>query len=883
MINVNANQTVLENSLARIGLTRDGRVSFIVDKASGEDIAVPGGNPVFVARKKGGVEAGVMRLDWAGDVVTVILENGESFAVSICCLDRYFAFEIVSWKAPSVEELIMGCLLVDQRADSLSAGVFGAAMTVNVDPVDFPDCLNHRTNGRVIPRFGALGARYAFAAAPFNLRKSILLDIFRAVDRERGIVSSTGGVYGRDSLINFGNYTIQFDSSMDFVRRNLPFFRSIGVDQIDFHKGPLTFRQGDFAFSHYKDASGFRDNVTSLLENNGLSAGLHTYSHYIDYTCDTLLSDRLCREQLKVAGTFTLSKSIDESATLIPVDGDTSGLCVDFGFCTVNTPYLLINDELIKFRAREPRGIVVEARGCCGTRPAAHKQGSVVKHLEGRYYGLTPVLGSDLFYDIARRTAKAFNEGGFRMIYLDALDGIASHCDPAVESSFYIASFVHEVLKNCDRDPVLEGSTYPPAMWAARGRTGAWDTPGRAYKRFNKLHADYNKAFIDRFGVPVLGWYDFYPLDERYPGNEHIKYQHTDDIDQMGSLAVAYDFPNVFNGLTPEALEKYPALKRNVLLYKQYDDLRKSGAVPGSVRERMRASKYEFRLLPSGGQNPSKKAPVFQEACYKKAKFYDVSDSERNCALFSNPFGAQQPFVRIEALLSAEDADVFTLLEGIDQCAPAAFPVKKRFDQCVDISNCLAKHVRIRGNGQKDSKIAIKLRCATDGEPGLAEYVIDTDFTGERDFLLIETDNGERSDHPFENNEETYPVYRTPFNNDRVNEISVEYEGGSAGPCLSPLTARAHKFVDISNPVLRIGNTSVTFKCMLRSTDLIEFDGKKAIVLDRFGNSREIAFESDLKAPGGSFTASLCSFDEACPDGFVRRAQLTLGFFGDIL
>ena len=878
MIKEDRGTVVFENSLAKVGIEAKGaNVSYIIDKKSGENIAASSGMPFVYALLEDGSFAGSASLTLSGNVIKARFEGLGDVSVKVSCRDRYFTFEVLAFDAPSAAELFFGCLTVSEKADSLSCGVFGAAMTALSDPVDFPDFSGHRSVCRVVPRIGASGAKYAAAVAPFALRKQILKEIFGEVDRQKGIVSSTGGVFGREVADNFYNYIIQFESSMDFIQKNLPFYKSIGVEQIDFHKGPTTFRQGDFAFARYKNATDFRENVAKTLERNGLSAGLHTYAHYIDYTCEPLLADKACREQIKVMETFTLAKAADASSTVFYVEEDTSAVSDDFGFCVVNTPYLLIDDELVKFTgAAGGHGLQIAERGVCGTKPSAHKQGAAVKHLEGRYYGLTPVLGSDLFYDIARRTAKTFNEGGFSMIYLDAIDGIASHCDPNAESSLYIALFVHELLKNCHRDPILEASTFPASMWAARGRTGAWDTPGRCYKRFNNIHTDANKAFIDLFGVPILGWYDFYPMDDRYPGNEHIKYQHTDDIDHMGSLAVAYNFPNVFNGLTPEALEKYPALRRNVFLYKKYDDLRKSGAVPISVREKMRASSRSMRLLPD--------TEIFQETSYQKAKLYDLSDSSRNTAKFDNPFGTQQPFVRIEALLSAENEDLLTLFGDTANASPLTFPATRRFERRLDITNCLAKHIKIHGNGRQGSKIAVKLRCATDGEKGFAEYVIDTDFIGDRDFLLIETDNGERSDHNFEQGEELYEelygVFRTPFNNDRVTEISIESEGDTSGVTLSKVTTRAHKFVDLKDPCVTVGSTSATFRCSLRSTDFIEFDGKKALLMDRYGNSREIPFESNLTVPAGPFTAALSTSNPVEKEGPVLRAQLTLGVFG---
>ena len=222
MIKTDADLIFFENTLAKIGISSaGGRVAYIIDKKSGENIAIPGGNPFITARGKDGVAVKVSKLSQGGDVITALTDGGK-FTFRVECHDRYFAFEVLTWDAPQIDELFFGCLSVDKKADELGVGVFGASMTVGVDPVDFPDFINHRTCGRIMPQLreirtagstGAVGAKYAAVVTPFEARKSILEEIYRDVDREKGIVSSTGGVWGRDSAVNFGNYTIQFESS----------------------------------------------------------------------------------------------------------------------------------------------------------------------------------------------------------------------------------------------------------------------------------------------------------------------------------------------------------------------------------------------------------------------------------------------------------------------------------------------------------------------------------------------------------------------------------------------------------------------------------------------------------------------------------------------
>ena len=864
----------LENRYAEIVLSREGAViEAVIDKAAGQDIKAAKGIPLFILETKEEETIPIRTVSLCDNLLTVETANG-AFDLAVTAAEHYFTFEVLT----SLPEGTFRAYIANARydydpADKSDIGAVGIAMTVSVDPMEFPDAKSRKTGGRIYPHLADKGAKYALILAPICEQRDIIKEVCLAIDRNRGICSTTGGAWGRDSRLNFSNYTIQSESSREFIEANIPFFKSIGVDQIDLHQGGGTFRQGDFRFMRYENAAEFRKNVSDVLAQHGMTAGLHTYSHYIAYHCDTILSNPDDQAQLKVMETFTLAEDIGEDAGFIPTVESTEAVSDDFGFCRTNTPFVLIDNEIIEFK-NHPHGFTVARRGCAGTKAVPHSAGAAVRHLEGHYHGFTPVLGSELFYRIARNTAKTFNEGGFRMIYLDALDGIGQHCDAPNECWYYTAAFVCEVLRYCETDPVLEGSTYMPSMWAARGRIGAWDTPYRGYKEWNNQHAASNRDFIDRYGTPILGWYDFYPMTDQYPGNEHTRYHHTDSIEHMGSLAVMYDFPNVFNGTSQGALNRYAGMRRNIGLYKKYDDLRKAQYFSEEYRQKLIDGAYEYHLKEKRGGRF-----VFEEKDYQTAKLFDLNDPERNTGDFRNPFGAQMPFLRIEAMLSTAYRNPVVLLPLDESRELVSQPLSCNYGGELNLSEHLAKTVRVFGNGIAGGKIAVKLRCATNSESGYGEYIIDTDFHGWREFILIESDNGERTDHGFEKNEGRYAIFRSSLNNDRITAVSVETEGDMTGVRMSSILAYEHTYEILKNPTVTIGNTSILFECELMSSDFIEFDGKTAKVIDRYGNEKPVWFTASegFRVPRGKFRASLTA--RALNRG-TPRAKLTFGFTG---
>ena len=848
----------------------------IIDKKTGNDIK--GEETTFVTLfmpdKKTAYKT--IKATLVNNIITVETEGG-NFEVKVKAFNSYFEFELVS----ALPENAFKCRLAHAKysydfKDKSNTAACGVALTYWTNPVFYPDCKSLETRGEVVRHLKDTGARYALIVAPICEQRKIIKTAFKTIDRNNGIYSEIGGAWGRDSRLCFGNYTIQYESSKEFLNSHLEFFKKIGVDQVDFHQGEATFRQGDFKFERYESANDFKKNVSDVLEANGLASGLHTYSHYIRYDCP-LLADEKWQGDLKVIETLTLAEDIDENELFLKTNESTNDVSNDFTFFSKSTPLLLVGNEVVQF-AEAKDGFKLLARGCAGSKAVAHKKGEIIKHIEGFYHGATPVLGSDLFLEIARLTAKAFNEGGFSQIYLDAFDAIIKHCDRENEAWFYFAQFVCEILKYTDKYPLIEYAAMDPSIWAARGRVGAFDTPYRSYKEFNLRHLEYNRDFIDRYSAPTLGWYSFYPTTDKYPGNEHTKYHHTDSIEFMGAMAVMYDFSNVFNGMTPASLERLAGLRRNVKLYRKYDDLRKQGYFADEYLEKLRKGKYEYKLKEKDGKW------IFVEKDYKIAKLYDLNDADRNFAKFRNPFKTQVPFIRIESLLSTVGNNPTVLLELdenkdlLDQFKENESKIVHTFGGEIDMSDKLAKKVRVLGNGKKGSAVCIKTRCASNSELGFGEYIIETDFEGWRDFILLESDNGDRPEFKFEKGEGLWAIYRSSLNNDRLTSIEIQTSGDVSGVRMSSIVACDHTYEILKNPTVTVGDASIMFECELMSSDFIEFDGNEAKVIDRYGNEKKIWFKADnFKVPEGEYTVKL---EATALNRNTPRAQLTIGLTG---
>ena len=341
----------------------------------------------------------------------------------------------------------------------------------------------------------------------------------------------------------------------------------------------------------------------------------------------------------------------------------------------------------------------------------------------------------------------------------------------------------------------------------------------------------------------------------------------------MGSLAIMYNYSTVYNDVSKKKLEQYPGYRRNVELYKKYNTLRKSGYFKESTLEKLRASKHEFKLVDKGNGKW-----CFVEKNYDTKRLYDIQTPERAVAEFSNPFKAQKPFIRIESCMSSLGRDPMMLLP-LDENRPLSEQLKvHEFGGEVNVTDNMALKVRVKGNGKKGT-VSIKTRFATNGPSrGYALYLIDTDFKGWRDFTLFETDNGTRDGLKAEDGEHLWRIYRNPIYTNRLVSVELYGDGDIEGVQMSSITACRHTYDVIKNPKVKIGDEEIMFECELTSTDFIEWDGEKAVVLDRYANEKPIWFTGSVTAPKGKYKAELtvASSLNNCP----VNAILTFGTTG---
>lgn len=763
--------------------------------------------------------------------------------------DEYITFEVVSANRQDFYSLTYGA--ADLEIDYSEKESFGAAtlsMKLNTDTRELPG-KNNLMGAICYPELGIIGSKAAIIGSPEDEVREIMKKVLANVKKGDLPVSTVGGPFAQEYEGNYGTYIItselidpnNLDSWIEMLKK-------FNIDQVDFHQG-LIFRQGDMVFNEKMYPNGISDfkKIIDRLHQEGIKAGLHTYAYYIHP--DSSYISPVPSKDLDILAQFTLSWDIDSEENIIPVDESTANISLTTGFFVKNSHYLMIDDEIIQFRnvsRTSPYGFTEVIRGACGTKPAPHKKGAEVKHLTQFFFMFTPRPDSELFLEIARKTAQVYNEAGFDMIYLDALDGIGTIVKKPEFAWYYATLFVNEILKYTEKPPILEYSTMYPNLWYARSRMGALDIPTRGYKTFVDLHCNLNDQQAHSKYLPSqLGWLSLYPpsiIPDELP-NFQVRYLFSEDLDYIGTKSIAYNsgLSYVWN-IDQTIIETFPILSRYSERIKQYELLRKSNYFSDEVKEKLKAKGLDYSLI-----KDSKGEWAFIRKNYDKTKILSMKDG-RNSFITNNPFDQQKPALRIEALYSAESYESDKAIDLIvfnEEKDIKAQPMEVSFsNKPLNLKENLALGVWIYGNGSGDT-INIQLSSPEYRVSGFADHFIKVDFTGWRYFTLVETDNGEYPEIKWKGKEydesnffkNAYKEFREMVYYDEITSVKVMQSGDSRGIRLKTIKALPVKKLEIKDPSLVVNGKKITFKTKLQSGTYLEYyPNGECVVYDLYGN-----------------------------------------------
>lgn len=908
---------VLENELVRWEISAEGWNRRFVDKSNGRDYLAQEPPSCFALVIQAGQEHPTLRMAWENSELRLDFgETGVRAVIAVASEKRYFRLKVLSVEGGRPDELIFGNVPLTLKGsldEPLAACGLALNLKTNVSSIPGP---SKHVRASCYSRFGFEGAELAVVGCPQAVLRDVMKEVVSAAEELPH--SSIGGPWALDAEISRGSYLFDFgEITEQTVDSWIAFTKGLGLNQIDFHTGG-SLRFGDYTPNPNLFPNG-RASVKAVLDKlhtAGIAAGLHTYAFFIAKTSPyvTPVPD----PRLGKDAAFTLAAALAPDAATVPVVEPTTEMSAATGFFLRNSATLQIGDELITYAGvskEPPYAFTGCQRGACGTKAAAHAEGTKVHHLKECFGLFTPDADSTLLAEVAANTADTFNECGFDMIYLDALDG--EDILAGGENSWHYGSkFVFEIAKRLEKPALFEMSTFHHHLWYVRARMGAWDHPCRSHKRYVDLHCAANKEGKTMFLPMNLGWWAAMVWND---GPLATQYEPTfpDDIEYLMCKALGTDSGISLMGVNPGNMSGIPAFLRLAPIFKQYEELRHTGYFPESIKAELQKPGEEFTL-----EKDAQGKWQFRPVQYDKHKVQGI-DGWSNQWTFKNRFAPQPVQLRIEALMTAAayDAPESTTVEdfsnperfadlacekdvsasiessttqvkagSISGCLTASgqrpnpngawAKIGRTFTPLLSIAENRGLGLWVYGDGQGELlNLQLKSPYYT-GTGGIGDHYVHVDFAGWRYFELIEMEGGAIADFAWPYGGNAYGIYREPVDYGRIESLSIWYnllpQGKTVTCYLSPIKALPLVKAKLRNPKVTLGGRTIVFPTELESGYYLEFRSMSDCTV--YGPKGEVL--SDItpvgdapEAAAGENTAAFLCDNER---GVSARAYVTL-------
>lgn len=862
--------TVLETANLRYEVSDSGRNVALLDRSDGTDLLPEGSDtPMCTLQKNGAtweslsldVRDGLWHVGFGDAGVTVVLRPAT--------FDAYFTLEVVSVVGEGVDQLNFLYLPLGARGHSGRLGCTALAMNLQTNVPELPGPMAVPM-ASCYARFGLVGARAAFIAAPRDAVRETLQQVM--LSSESLPHSPLGGPWALDAKINRGSYLIDTEGEVgeSTVGGWIELAKNLGMKQVDFHTGK-SMRFGDLRPNpeRYPNGAGGVKAVVDQMHEAGLEAGLHTYAFFIakDTPWVTPVPDR----RLATAATFTLDTDVDATTNALSVAESTAAVSAITGFQIRNSVTLRIDDELVVFSAvnvEAPFGFTQCERGALGTTAAPHARGAEVVQLKECFGLFVPDGDSTLFTEVAARTAEVYNQAGFDMIYLDALDG-ADIVAGGLNGWYYAAKFVFELNARLERPALFEMSTITHHIWMLRSRLGAWDVPARGTQRLADIHALANESAARNFMPANLGWSGIFDWNAVQPERTFAS-----DVEHLCARALAADHSlSLLVGFTPASWERSANVRRLGGIIQRYETLRLDGGLSANVLARLRTSREPFVV--------TQDSDGYWQARLRRESSQLVGDEASATWNFHNPHATQVPRIRIESLSGlegAESPDEMLLANGTDAAnlekLPAAEGVGFSWETAPSppgdtapglklletnesapahssyggVSKRFSPAINLYGRGlglwvQGDASGAvlnIQLQSTEAAAGGRAEHYVDLDFSGWRYVALVEPESARLGEMgwPYSKRHEDWKG-EVPFgevlhdyilwvNYGQIEQINLWLNGvptgGSTACVVGPIAALPIRDVELKRPVLALNGAALTFPVDLKSGEYLELD-----------------------------------------------------------
>ena len=326
-------------------------------------------------------------------------------------------------------------------------------------------------------------------------------------------------------------------------------------------------------------------NVVARIEQAGITPGVHI--HYNKTHKEDAYVTPKPDPRLNLSETFTLSESIDATATLIPVEENPR-------LCTLDDArrILRIQSELItyeRYTTTPPYQFENCRRGTLGTSAAAHEVGSRVGLLDVDTWPIFVRFTQDtsIQEEVAERLKSIYEEAGFQFVYYDGAEDVPPPYWYTVSRAQWIVS------QRLQPQPLFaEGACKSHFSWHILTRGNAFDVfkpevikaATRAYPAAEIARAEQDFTRIN------FGWTGYWA-----PNKETIGTQ-PDMLEYATSRAAAWDCPIALVG-DLDAMDAHPRTLDNLEVIRRWEEVRARKWLTPAQKMSLRNLDQEHTLL----------------------------------------------------------------------------------------------------------------------------------------------------------------------------------------------------------------------------------------------------------------------------------------------
>jgi hypothetical protein len=420
-------------------------------------------------------------------------------------------------------------------------------------------------------------------AALITTATAHLLDRIERVEEDYGLPQ--GVKSRRSSEYDYSYYEASSISPQD-AGRHIRYAKQCGLRAMDVYYLSFASSAGHFPWRpEYPRGMEDLKALVSQIKQAGILPGIHI--HYNKAHKQDAYVTPQPDPRLNLAESFSLSKSIDATATVIPVEENPSRCTLD-----EERRILKVQNELVtyeRYTTTPPYRFEDCKRGALGTQASPHEMSSRVGMLDVDTWPVFVRLtqNTTIQDEVAERLKNIYEEAGFQFVYYDGAEDVPPPYWYTVSRAQWI------VGRKLDPQPLFaEGACKSHFSWHILTRGNAFDVfkpevikaATRAYPAAEIARAEKDFTRIN------FGWIGYW-----VPGKGTIGTQ-PDMLEYVTSRAAAWDCPIAIQS-DLQAMDVHPRTPDNLEVIRRWEEVRAQKWLTQEQKISLRVLEQEHILL----------------------------------------------------------------------------------------------------------------------------------------------------------------------------------------------------------------------------------------------------------------------------------------------